>query len=62
MDCQPQLRELDSEIRALKQCAERLYRTGESIPAVRRNTARILASVKMLELNICDLLDCDDNG
>jgi hypothetical protein len=30
-----------------------------SIPAVDRNAARILASAKMLEINISDFLDLD---
>ena len=48
---------LAEEIRALKASAQRLFRLGEAVPAVRCNTARILASLKMLELNICDAVE-----
>jgi hypothetical protein len=30
---------------------------GEDFPALARNIARILASVKMLEINVSDLVD-----
>jgi hypothetical protein len=53
------VRKLHEKIRALKQAAEDLDAAGEGIPAVARNTARIRASVKMLELNICDLCDLE---
>lgn len=49
------VQDLDRSIRALKTAAEEVARKGESIEAVKRNSRRILASVKMLELNICDL-------
>ncbi|MFX0203847.1 MAG: hypothetical protein ACFFCW_47720 [Candidatus Hodarchaeota archaeon] len=45
-------------IRILKETAEGLKSMGaeKQIPAVERNARRILASVKMLEINISDLL------
>ena len=51
----PTLKELDQEIRTMKRSAEALFRMGASVPAVRCNAARILASLKMLEINICDI-------
>ena len=56
------LKEMDAEVRRIKSTAEKLCRMGENFPALARNAQRILASVKMLELNICDpiSLDADD--
>ena len=39
----------------LRETAEELRRLGKSVPAVDRNASRILASVKMLEINCCDM-------
>ncbi len=49
------LKELDSRIQSLKKTAEELKTMGEDFPALYRNTSRILASIKMLELNISDV-------
>lgn len=49
------LDQLDAAIRRLRAAAEEVMEKGTGVEAVRRNTKRILASVKMLELNICDL-------
>ena len=49
------LKVLDSKIRSLKKTAEELKTMGEDFPALYRNTSRILASIKMLELNISDV-------
>jgi hypothetical protein len=51
------LEELDHCIRAMKASAEQLASLGEDFPALSRNTARILASIKMLEINICDVAE-----
>ena len=51
------LNELNSKIRTMKQCAEELKRLGDECPALYRNTVRILASLKMLELNISDITE-----
>jgi hypothetical protein len=48
---------LDIKIRELRKLAEEIMVKGGEIEAVKRNTKRILASVKMLEVNICDLTD-----
>jgi hypothetical protein len=42
---------------AIKKAAQELKALSGRIPAVDRNTARILASVKMLEINISDVKD-----
>ena len=49
--------EIHEKIQVLKAAAEDLAAAGEEIPAVVRNTARIRASVKMMEWDISDLFD-----
>ena len=53
------LNEIDTKIQLMKKTAEELNRIGEGFPALARNTARILASVKMLEINVSDLIELD---
>ena len=53
------LNEINAKIQLLKKTAQELNRIGENFPAVARNTVRILASVKMLEINISDLVGLD---
>ncbi len=56
MDATFDLNELSKRIREIKTSAEGLNRMGGNFPALARNTDRILAAVKMLELNISDLV------
>ena len=49
------LKELDSRIQSMKKTAEELRLMGENFPALYRNINRILAGIKMLELNISDV-------
>jgi hypothetical protein len=49
------LKELDSKIQSMKKTAEELKKLGEDFPALHRNVSRVLASIKMLELNVSDL-------
>ena len=51
------LKEIDNRIRLLKKPAEELKQMAHDFPAVERNTARILASIKMLEINVSDIID-----
>ena len=51
------LKAIHSRIREIKSAAEKLGVLGGNFPALERNTARILASLNMLELNISDLID-----
>ena len=50
---------INAKIQLLKKTAQELNRIGKDFPAVARNTVRILASVKMLEINISDLVELD---
>ena len=54
--------EIDKRIRTIKRAAEELIRMGGEFPAVYRNTARILASVEMLEINVSHLVDSSGGG
>jgi len=53
------LNKIDAKIQLIKQTAEELNRIGEDFPALARNTVRILASIKMLEINVSDLVELD---
>jgi hypothetical protein len=54
--------EMAEKIRVLKQTAVELKRISGGIQAVERNVDRILASIKMLEINISDLADIGDGS
>ena len=47
--------EMDELIRRMRRCAEELKEKSGNIQAVERNVDRILANIKMLELNISDV-------
>jgi len=51
-----ELKKIDTRIKTIKRAAQELKTLSGSVPAVDRNAERILASVKMLEINISDLL------
>ena len=53
---QREMRKLDTRIKAIRKAAQELKKFSGGIQAVDRNADRILASVKMLEINITDLL------
>jgi len=48
-------------IKNLKESMETLEQSGREVPAIRCNLTRIKASVKMLELNISDILEISEN-
>ena len=52
-----ELKKMDTRIKAIKKVAEELKDLSGGIPAVDRNVVRILASTKMLEINISDFLE-----
>ena len=56
MASQIDITEINAKIQLLKKTAEELNRIGENFPALARNTVRILASVKMLEINVSDVV------
>ncbi len=56
------LQEIDTKIRSLKKTAHELNQMSGHFPALARNTSRILASIKMLEINITDIVGLDGQG
>lgn len=50
------LRRMDDKIRAIKEAAQELKEISGGIQAVDRNVDRILASTKMLEINVSDVI------
>jgi hypothetical protein len=59
MNTRIDIKEINAKIQLMKQTAEELNQIGEDFPALARNTVRILASVKMLEINVCDLVELE---
>ena len=49
------LHKIDAKIRAIKKMTEDLRQMDDDFPALAKTTARILANIKMLELNISDI-------
>jgi hypothetical protein len=47
---------IEERIQRVKKAAEDLRELSQEMPALYRNTARILASIKMLEINISDVV------
>jgi hypothetical protein len=54
--------DMAEKIGVLKQTANELKSISGGIQAVDRNVDRILASIKMLEINISDLADTGDDS
>jgi hypothetical protein len=52
-----ELRKMDTRIKAIRKAAQELKELSGGIQAVDCNTDRVLASVKMLEINISDLIE-----
>ena len=52
-----ELKRIDTRIKAMKKAAQELKDLSGGIQAIDRNVSRILASLKMLEINVSDLLD-----
>jgi hypothetical protein len=53
------LHQIDSKIQLIKNTAQELKTLGAEIPAIDRNIVRILASIKMLEMNFSDLVQLE---
>ncbi len=50
------IEKMDAKIKEIRKAAEELQELGGDIEAVQKNLVRLLASTKMLELNISDAL------
>mgnify|MGYP000741555920 CR=1 FL=1 len=53
------LNEINTKIKMMKKTAEELARAGEDFPAIARNIVRISAGIKMLEINISDVIEME---
>ena len=53
------LNDIDAKIKMMKRTAEELARAGENFPAITRNIVRITAGIKMLEINISDVVELE---
>jgi len=53
------LNEIDSKIQTMRRTAEELAQAGENFPAIARNIVRISAGIRMLELNISDIVELE---
>ncbi len=49
------LKKVDKKIQLLKEISREVLEEAENFPALNRNCRRILASIKMLEMNITDI-------
>ena len=56
MESELKIAEIHTEIQSIKRSAHQLKQLGDHLPAVTRNALRILASTKMLEINISDIV------
>ena len=54
------LSEIDKEIKKLKRTSELLKEKAKLFPSLEKNTSRILANIKMLEINISDIVELDN--
>ncbi|MBT8357185.1 MAG: hypothetical protein HKO79_09630 [Desulfobacterales bacterium] len=54
-----EIKKIDDKIKLLRDTAEELNSLSDSVPTISRNTTRLLATVKMMELNISDCIDFD---
>ena len=50
------IEKMDAKIKEIRKAAEELQELGGDIEAVNKNLVRLLASTKMLELNISDAI------
>jgi len=53
------LDEIDSKIQLMRRTAEELAQAGKNFPAIARNIVRISAGIKMLEINISNVVELE---
>ena len=54
MNPQIDLNKINAKIQSMMKAAQELNQIGEDFPTLARNTVRILASLKMLEINVSE--------
>ena len=55
MEHEIDLKGMDEKIQLLKKISEDILEEADNFPALSRNCSRILASIKMMELNVSDI-------
>ena len=53
------LNKIDAKIQMMKKTSEALAEAGKEFPAIARNILRISAGIKMLEINISDVVELE---
>ncbi|MGD1973469.1 MAG: hypothetical protein PVH37_26730 [Desulfobacterales bacterium] len=53
------LNDINTKIQMMKKTAGELARAGKDFPAIARNIVRISAGIKMLEINISDVVELE---
>ena len=59
MEHQVDIQMINGKIQVMKEAAEALILMAGEFPALARNTARIMASIKMLEINVSDVSELE---
>ena len=62
MPLQIDIEDMNNKIMVIKKITTELNQMADEFPAIYRNTARILSSIKMLEINVSDLVDLESDG
>ena len=57
MDHKIDIKEINNKIKSLREISENLLEKSGTFPSLNRNCRRILANIKMLELNVSDIND-----
>ena len=54
------INQIHEKIQLMKTTAQELAQAGQNFPAIARNIVRISAGIKMLELNISDVVELEN--
>jgi hypothetical protein len=54
------LEDMTEDIQTMRDIAERLHEKGKGIESIDRNMIRILSSIRLLELNVTDVVKIAD--
>ena len=60
MSAQPDIKQMNSKIQLMKTTADELKQMADDFPALARNMVRISASLKMLEINVSDVVALEE--
>ena len=60
MSAQPDIKQINSKIQLMKTTADELKQMADDFPALARNMVRISANLKMLEINVSDVVALEE--